>query len=79
MPFPAFWAVCSFFTFVLTVLVFRAKIKKSATLYGGPPYWFGAYKYFLAYPKINRFNITSSIHNSNMEYQSFLQGGAGHH
>jgi hypothetical protein len=24
-------------------------------------------------------NIISSIHNSNMEYQSFLQGDAGHH
>ena len=34
-------------------------------------------EYFLAYSKINHFNITSSIHNSNMEYRSF-QGGAEH-
>jgi hypothetical protein len=33
-------------------------------------------EYFLAYSKINHFNIIS-IHNSNMEYQSF-QGGAEH-
>jgi hypothetical protein len=28
-----------FVKFVLAVLVFRAKIKKSATLYGDLPYW----------------------------------------
>ena len=40
MPiFPAFWAV----------LVFRAKIKKSATLYGDPPYRLLMLEYFLAY------------------------------
>ena len=39
MPFPAFWALRLFVKFVLTVLVFRAKIKKSATLHGDPPYW----------------------------------------
>jgi hypothetical protein len=50
---------------------------KSATLCGDPLYW--VLEYFLAYLKINRFNIISSIHNSNMEYQSFLQGGAGYH
>jgi hypothetical protein len=33
-PFPAFWALRLFVKFVFTVLVFRAKIKKSATLYG---------------------------------------------
>ena len=51
-------------------------MKKSATLYGGAPYWC---------LKINRFTIISSIHNSksgksklNTEYRSFLRGCAGY-
>jgi hypothetical protein len=59
---------------VLTVLVFHVKIKKSYVI------WWPAVlvlEYLLAYSKINRFNIISSIHNSNMEYH--LQGGAKYH
>ena len=33
-------------------------------------------EYFLAYSKTNRFNIISSICNSNKEYQSFRQQGS---
>jgi hypothetical protein len=70
-PFPAFWALHLFFKFVLTVLVFRTNIKKSVTLRDDPPCW--CLNTFLG---INCFNI-SSIRNSNMEYQSFLQGVLG--
>jgi hypothetical protein len=58
----------------------------TATLYGTATAAVLVLEYFLAYSKINRFNIISSIHNSksgksklNMEYQGFLQGWAGHH
>jgi hypothetical protein len=64
--------------FVITVLVFWAKIKKNATLYGDPQYWCLNIFSHISVSRIICFNIISSIHNSNMEYQSLFQRCAGH-